>query len=355
MKKVSLVTYHCSPNHGAVMQTYALCRWLKEHDYEVEIVDIRMFEPNFKTISEGSSILIRLPKYFIYPYRMNKIFRKFYPKMTKHYESMDDLRQNPPQSDFYVVGSDQVWNHAIQRDKAPAYFLAFGPDSVKRFSYASSFGLNQWVEGPYSKTADVQKWFDKFVAISVREQEGLQILKETFQKDATLVLDPTLLHDGYPEISGKVNQHNEIVVYKLNKTDDFWKYMPSVRNKMGLPVLLLNHNFPKKGYKYHFNPSINQWVRRIAGAKFVVTDSFHGVAFSIIYRRQFAAVLNHNGKDSRLISLLKILHLKDRLFNSVEDLSKSNIWENSIDYECVDGYLNDMQCKSEDFLLNVLR
>ena len=117
MKKISLVTYHCSPNVGAVMQTYALCRFLKEHGYQVEIVDIRNFEPNLKTISEGSPLPIRLVKSVIYPKRINNIFKKFYPALTKHYVSMDELRQNPPQSDYYIVGSDQVWNHVIARNK----------------------------------------------------------------------------------------------------------------------------------------------------------------------------------------------------------------------------------------------
>ena len=87
--------------------------------------------------------------------------------------------------------------------------MAFGSENVRRLSYASSFGLSQWEEGPYSKTEDVQKWFDKFIAISVRENEGQQILKETFHKDSTLVLDPTLLNEGYPEISGKVKHRRE--------------------------------------------------------------------------------------------------------------------------------------------------
>lgn len=336
------------------MQTYALCRFLKEHGFEVEIVDIRMFEPNLKTISEGSNIVIRLVKSVVYPMRMNKIFRNFYPNMTRHYVSMDDLRNDPPKSDYYIVGSDQVWNHTIQRDKAPAYFLDFGPEGVKRLSYASSFGLSQWEEGPYSKTDDVQKWFDKFMAISVRENEGQLILKETFHKDSTLVLDPTLLHNGYPEISGKVKQRREIVCYKLNKTSDFWANMPAVRQKLGMPALLLNHNFPKEGFKYHFNPSVNQWVSRIAGASFVLTDSFHGVAFSVIYKKQFVAILNHNGKDSRLISFLKLLHLEDRMFNSVEAVSETDSWLKPIDYTQVETYMNDIRKQSVDYLLGAL-
>ena len=354
MKKISLVTYHCSPNVGAVMQTYALCRFLKEHGYQVEIVDIRNFEPNLKTISEGSPLPIRLVKSVIYPKRINNIFKKFYPALTKHYVSMDELRQNPPQSDYYIVGSDQVWNHVIARNKALAYFLDFGSDNVRRLSYASSFGLSQWEAGPYAPTEKVRVCLDRFYSLSVRELEGQNILKETFKKDATIVLDPTFLNDSYPEISGKVKQHDEIVCYKLEKTPDFWKYMPIVAKKIGLPALLLNHNFPKKGYKYHFNPTVSQWVRRIAGSSFMITDSFHGVAFSIIYKKQFCAILNHNGRDSRIISLLKLLQLENRIFNNVEEMANSDDWLKPIEYEEVYAKLKALKTQSKEYLLKAL-
>lgn len=354
MKKISLVTYHCSPNIGAVMQTYALCRFLKEHGYEVEIVDIRNFEPNLKTISEGSPLPIRLVKSVVYPMRISNIFKKFYPAVSKHYMSMEELKANPPQSDYYIVGSDQVWNQAISRDKALAYFLDFGSDSVKRLSYASSFGLTEWKPGKYATTEYVKRCLDQFDFISVRELEGQKILKETFGKEATIVLDPTFLNISYPEIAGQIKQREEIVCYKLEKTADFWKYMPMVSQKTGLPILLLNHNYPKKGYKYHFNPTVSQWVRRIAGASFVITDSFHGVAFSIIYKRQFAAVINHNGKESRLVSLLKLLHLEDRMFDSVEELSKSECWKTTIDYSKVNQYLSPLKEQSVNYLFSAL-
>lgn len=355
MSKVSLVTYHCSPNVGAVLQTYALCRFLKEQGYEVEIVDIRNFEPNLKTISEGSPLPVRLVKSVVFPMRMKKLFNKFYPGVSKHYLSMEELRNDPPRSDFFIVGSDQVWNQKISRDKALAYFLDFGGDEVKRLSYASSFGLTQWEEGKYASTEQVQKCLDRFSAISVRELEGQRILKETFHKDATIVVDPTFLHDSYPEITGKVPQHNEIVCYKLEKTPDFWKYIPTVAQKLGMPPLLLNHNYPKKGYKYHFNPTISQWVRRMAGASFIITDSFHGVAFSIIYRKQFAAVINHNGKESRLVSLLKLLHLEDRMFDSVEEMTKTDHWMKPIDYKQVESYLLQLKQQSVGYLLGALK
>ncbi len=337
------------------MQTYALCRFLKENGFVVEIVDIRNFEPNLKTISEGSPLPIRLLKSVIFPMRIKKIFHQFYPALTKHYLSMEELRANPPQSDVYIVGSDQVWNQTISRDKALAYFLDFGPNSIKRMSYASSFGLTRWAPGKYATTDYVKQCLDKFDAISVREIEGQRILKETFCKDATIVLDPTFLNEQYPEISGEVKQRKEIVCYKLEKTTDFWYYMPIVSKKLGFPALLLNHNYPKKGYKYHFNPTVRQWVNRIAGASFVITDSFHGVAFSIIYKKQFAAVINHNGKESRLVSLLKLLHLEDRMFDSVEEMTKTDNLLKPIDYKQVESYLSQLRVQSIDFLLGALK
>ena len=354
MKKISLVTYHYSPNAGAVMQTYALCRFLKEHRYKVEIVDIRNFEPNIKTISEGSPLFIRLLKSVIYPRRMKKIFKQFYPTMTRHYLSVNELKNDPPISDYYIVGSDQVWNHYIERDKALAYYLDFGPMDAKRFSYASSFGLSKWEAGTFASTEDVQRCFNKMCAISVRELDGQKILRDTFHKEAEIVLDPTLLHDGYPEISGPVKQQEELVCYKLNKTIDFWKNAPTVGEKLGLPILLLNHNYPKRGYKYHFNPTVNQWVKRIAGAKFVLTDSFHGVAFSIIYRKPFVAILNHNGRDSRMSSLLKLLHLESRMFNSLEEMLETDVWRQPIGYDNVEPLLADLRQHSIDYLLGAL-
>ena len=76
--------------------------------------------------------------------RMKHIFKRFYPKMTKHFHSVEELQQNPPQSDILIVGSDQVWNHKIERNKALAYYLDFGTKDAKRISYASSFGLSEW-------------------------------------------------------------------------------------------------------------------------------------------------------------------------------------------------------------------
>jgi len=354
MNKISLVTYHCSANVGAVMQTYALCRFLKEHGYQVEIVDIRHSEPNLKTISEGSPLFIRIAKSIIFPLRIKKIFTKFYPSISKHYLNLEELRRNPPVSNYYIVGSDQVWNSTICRDRALAYFLDFGPEDVKRISYASSFGLDHWEPSEYASTQKVQQCFDRFYAISVREFEGAKILNETFHKDAAIVLDPTLLHDNYPEITGNVVEREEIVCYKLNKTNDFWLYAPEVSRQIGLPLLLLNHNYPKKGFKYHFNPSVNQWVRRMAGSSFILTDSFHGVAFSIIYKKNFAAILNHNGKDSRLVSLLKLLHLEDRMFSSVEEMTKVDIWKEPVNYQKVNQYLYALRMQSAKFLLDAL-
>ena len=95
-------------------------------------------------------------------------------------------------------------------------------------------------------------------------------------------------------------------------------------------------------------------MRRIAGSSFMITDSFHGVAFSIIYKKQFCAILNHNGRDSRMVSLLSLLNLKDRMFNNVEEMMKTDSWLAPIDYAKVEKDLYKLRKQSIDYLLNAL-
>lgn len=352
--KISLITYHYSSNPGAIMQTYALTRFLRECGYVVNLIDIRHVEYDLRTISEGSNILVRLVKSMVFPRRMKRMFKNFYPTLTKHYYNLDELKADPPQSDCYIVGSDQVWNYKIARDRVLAYFLDFGDENIRRISYASSFGLQQWETGKYATTEDVQRCLDRFNAISVREEVGQNIMKETFHKEAKLVLDPTLLFDSYPEISGTIKNNNEICCYKLNKTKDFFDNIGFIKEKLGLPAVLINHNYPVKGLKYCFNPSVNRWMRRIAGAKFVITDSFHGVAFSIIFRKQFVAILNKDGLNSRIINLMKLMHLENRMYESLEEMRKDDCWMQPIDYSKVEPYLIKMRKDSINYLTDAL-
>ena len=347
--KIALITYHYSCNNGAVMQTYALCRYLKENGHEVSLIDIRQDE------REKQPLLVKIVKFFVFGYRIRRIVKKYYPALTRRYLTIDELKKDPPMADCYVVGSDQVWNPAISKEQMLAYFLVFGNDDVKRVSYASSFGVSEWPIKDSDATKKVQSLLARFNHIAVREYQGREICKNTFGLDAQVVLDPTFLNYDYKEFNDGVKQTDDFVCYKLNRTDDFWTNAPKVGHLVGSKPLLLNYNYPKKGFVYCFPPSLRTWMRKLAGAKFILTDSFHGIAFSIINRKQFVVILNDDGKNSRLIDLMNTMGLQDRVFNSVEDMLKNRSWLKPIDYSVLEPVIRAQIEKSRAYLTEALQ
>lgn len=347
--KIGLLTFHHSTNIGAMMQTYATCRALKELEHEVVIVDVRQPEPR----AHGIKKLIVDVIYFKRDMDVDRFKRNFYPLLTRRYYSVEELRNDPPIVDCLVVGSDQTWNPDISKEMAMAYYLDFGPNSVKRISYASSFGLNEWPkDSPI--TANVQAALDHFCCLSVRESSGIEILEKQFGKQGKVVVDPTMLFSDYEELTGKIPQRNEVVCYKLNRTPEFYENIGVVKKKTGISLRLLNNSFPVKGLRYTYPPSVSEWIRRIGGAKMVVTDSFHGTVFSLLYKRNFVAIKNHNGKDSRILDLLESVGLKNRAFDSVSSLNNNDSWLEPINYSGVSDKIEKMREHSWDYLRSAL-
>jgi hypothetical protein len=347
--KISVITYHYSCNNGAVMQTYALCRFLKENGHEVSLIDIRQDE------REKQPFIVKFVKYFVFGYRINKIVKNYYPPLSKRYMTVEDLRNNPPEADCYIVGSDQVWNPAISKEQMLAYFLDFGDDKVRRVSYASSFGISEWPVKDPAVTNRVRDLLYRFSSLAVRETQGKEICKKTFGLEAKVVLDPTFLNYDYKEFNGGVKQTEDFVCYKLNRTEDFWNHTQKVASIIGSKPLLLNYNYPKKGFVYCFPPSLRTWMRKLAGAKFILTDSFHGIAFSIINRKQFVVILNDDGKNSRLIDLMNLMGLQNRVFNSVKDMVENRSWLQPIDYSNLEPVIRTQIEQSRAYLIGALK
>ena len=345
--KIALITYHYSNNKGAFLQTYALCKFLISEGHELQIIDIRQKEHTAWYTKVIKAILVGL--------RLRREMKVLYPPLTRRYLSVSDLRTDPPQADCYIVGSDQVWNPNISGDLKFAYYLDFGSVDTRRISYASSFGLSVWSRTDQFEIDSIRKCLSLFDSLSVREREGVRICNEVFGVSPTLVLDPTFLNDSYEEITGMVSERKQIVCYKINKTNDFWANISILGNCLHMPITLLNYNFPKIGFRYVFPPSLRTWMRYISSASMIVTDSFHGTAFSIIYKKEFILILNHNDRDSRLINLVDQVGLNCRCFNSVEQAVKSRIWETPIDYEAVYEKLSKLRIDSINYLHNALK
>lgn len=348
--KIGLLTYHHSTNNGAMLQAYATVRALHELGHEVLLVDIRQTEDHHSGFIGLMANLVNIRR----DHKIKKFKSRFYPPLSRRYYSVEELRNDPPQVDCLLVGSDQVWNPQISKEMAMAYFLDFGNENLKRISYASSFGLNQWPNN-LAITSDVKRALHRFEALSVRETTGVNILNETFGENSTLVVDPTMLFCEYNELTGLIPERNEVVCYKLNRTSDFYGNIGMVKRMTGIPVRLLNNAYPVRGLRYTYPPSIEEWIQRIGGARYVITDSFHGTVFSILYKRDFVVITNNNGRDSRLHDLLKNLGLEERAFDSVKALQDNKRWMQPVDYSQVMLKLNVLRENSWSYIKRNIR
>ena len=328
-----------------MLQTYATVKALKQLGHEVFIVDIRQPEKQ----RGGLAGLVIKCLYYQRDREVQSFKRHFYPELTRTYTSVEDLRNAPPQADCYLVGSDQTWNPAKSKNMMMAYFLAFGPDDTKRVSYASSLGVKKWGGEP-SFTEIIKTALKKFQAISVREKSGQILLKETFGINSTLVVDPTLLFDDYPELVNKAQEKNEIICYKLRRNNDFYSHIGELKRELGCPARLINNAYPVKGLKYTTPHGPAGWIKLIAGAKFVITDSFHGLAFSLLNKRQFAVVRILDGEDSRTEDLLASLGLEDRIFDSMTEMLNSRCFERKIDYDIISKRMQHLRDASWKYL-----
>lgn len=342
--KIGLITYHYSQNYGAVMQTYATCRILKELGHDVEIINIRQLE------KRKLRHIVFIPKYR----KFNSFMNRFYSHQTSIIHDVQELRERSFDYNCLLVGSDQVWNPMISLDRCMAYFLDFGNSNMKRVSYASSLGISEWpVEKKYL-LKDIARALYNFNAISVREKTGQQLLKNIFNLDAQLVVDPTMLHSDYSEIVNKVSNTNNIVCYLLNRTGEQLKASRFISKQLNKNAQILTSVYPVCGFEYVYPPSIEEWIEYIAGANLVITDSFHGVVFSLLYKRNFVVFAVNNGKNSRLVDLLELVGLKNRYFTSFEELKKSNIYNCDVDYSQVAPIIERERKSSITYLINSL-
>lgn len=236
-----------------------------------------------------------------------------------------------------IVGSDQVWRIDFQGDgNENNYFLDFGPESMGRLSYAASFGHENWI---YSeRTSKISELLKRFRFVSVREKSGQTICRDAFScADAQLVLDPTLLHDApfYEKMiaEGHVARAAKpagIVVYALDHmakaVELAWEI--SVR-KGGLDIKFMT----LRSREY---VSVTEWLGSFAAADFIITDSYHGTIFAIMFRKPFISLANMNRGLDRFETLLGILGLRHRLlhdlsqspdYNELADLDYSGIEE----------------------------
>ncbi len=343
--RIGLLTYHKSYNCGAVMQTYATCKILRQLGHKVELIDLRQSEPI------KLRHLIFIPRFIKFHY----FFKKYYPKLTQHYHTLTELQQTKLNYDCLIVGSDQTWNPLISQKQCLAYFLDFGDSKIRRISYASSFGVQQWPIQYKNLQEQINKLLHRFHTVSVREITGQHILKTQFGLNSQLVLDPTMLHTSYEEITNNIKPNHRIICYLLNRNAEQLDMALYLSQQTGIKARMIFNGYPLKGFEYCYPPAVKGWIEQIGGADIVVTDSFHGLVFSLLYHRQFAVIPINNGLSSRLLDLIKLVGLENRIFTSKDELINNiEVLKEHIDYDKVDAILAKYRQQSIDYLIKSL-
>jgi len=340
MSRVLLLTRHFNDNCGTVFQTYATCELLKQCGHEVSVLNLT----DRSYIKELCSLKGILRALTIIKFALFR--KKYFSNLTRQISRLSDFKQFD--ADYIVVGSDQVWNKSVTKSLFKDYFLVSVPDNIQRISLASSFAGDSWKEQD-SDTNEISEALHKFVAVSVREDSGVLICNQVFNIPATQLVDPTLaLGDFTCFISRNLKERNEVLFYSFKSDGYVKKVVDYITTKTGAKarsITIVKRNERNKYLLAHpFSLGPKDWLNYIARSKYIVTDSFHGIVFSILNHRQFVAVRAHEDRFSRIESLLKLLCLQNRIALSFEEfVSNYEQYMSPIDYKYVDEIITSQR------------
>ena len=369
--KIDIITLHNVKNYGSVLQSLATQIIFEKKGYEVEfinyyrknLIDSNILKNNLNNSKFFSkNFITKLIGKIILPKTINKqikVFNEFineYIKMTKDkYYSFEELKDNIPQADIYCTGSDQMWNSEWNNGIEKAFYLDFLPDKAPRFAFASSFGRK---EIPQEEEEKVKNMLRKYKAISVREKSGLNILNKMGIEYVEHVLDPTLLLDKNvwkKLISDNVLENKKyILVYQLNmKNKEFDKYVKKLSKTKKMPVIRVSiNNYQRFKYgKLIDTPKVLDFLNYFLNAEYIITDSFHGTAFSINLNKKFICIFPKKFSE-RLQSLLELTNLKERKLKNYKDINQI---DEEIDWKKVNKILDLERKKTNDFIDKALK
>lgn len=347
--RVGIYTAHLVHNYGAQLQAYATLRFLQsiKPDCFFELVNVITSRPKPSIRLFISSLL---PSHIL----RRKRFEKFHAAMP-HSKTLqpDQLFAHPLIYDLHIVGSDQIWNVSNGMRKYPVYFLPFVKDKPK-ISLASSFGVS---EIPDSVKKDVKRYLETFDSISVREKEGVKILHE-LGIHATQILDPTfwISEKHWSQLAGDIPiiQGNYVAAYGFELSNKVQSLIDAAQKIYSLPVIGLDAARLFRYDKTYNCGGPKEFLNIIKFSKVVITGSFHGTAFSIIFRKNFF-VLPHSLRNSRIQSLLETMHLNDRLlYSDPEGYFDAIKRQKSIDYESINPIISDVQKQTRTYISQIL-
>lgn len=362
MKKIRLITFHTPKNYGAVLQAFSLMKYLENFSDDVKVIDYNTphlrslypIVPKFSGVRSFIRCILSMPSC---PMKKNK-YKKFDDfisenfNLTERFESTDKLYKYDWKDEIFVTGSDQVFNPRRIEDERRAFYLDFVPENRQRFSYAASFGCDKI---PAEKNDEIKGYLSQFDIISVREVSGQKIVKEIIEKTPELVLDPVFLHDKkfwkqYAVIPENANG-NYALYYRLmpNKKKD--RLAKKIAEEKGVKLIVITDGFCRrfKNWIVMKNIGPKEFLGLYKNSGYVITDSFHGAAFSIIFKKNFLFIDSNSSTNGRGLNLIESAGIKDSAY-----VDSYNV-KNEIDYAKVFERIKPMIGSSKKYLENILK
>ena len=345
--KIRMLTFHNVHNYGALLQCLALYSELVKFG-ECKIIDYSSKQHDYRLIRRYKGWKNRLRAILRYVplkkryNRMNEFIEGF--ECTEPYNT-DTFGTHSFSESVCIVGSDQVWSCRPNiYDKA---FFLNGIRAGKKVSYAASMGRS---EIPVELKEQVGVALSEFSAISVREKSAAELLRRTYDLPVSTVLDPVFLQTkqfwSREGRSMKVPS-KYILVYFLEVPTNARNVLKQLKKKLHLPILAITTI--NAGAKYGADRDLisvgpREFLWLFEHSEFVVTSSFHGTAFSIIFEKQFYTLPKRDTAE-RMVDLLDSLGLQNRIIKSIDDME-----EKEIDYSSVNVILEQLKTKSKEFI-----
>lgn len=386
MKTVGIITVHHYGNYGSALQAYASQKVFEKLGYDTYIIDYRSpnlyyatdkymdynckddsFYRNLEKKKKGllKWVIKRIssePHISQFLYRYLGITRGVdLPalwlknlRMTRRYDSLQDLFANPPHFDIYVVGGDQLWNPHITYNN-PAYFLTFADKSAKRISFSTSIGIPTI---PESALSAFKKGLSNLSAILLREEEGVDYLR-TLGYDAHRVLDPTLMLTKKEWTTMRNTAYHipfsqYILAYFLDPSDWTLKLLKTVQRQTGLPVIIIGgkRKNNSRSVFYTGNIEVATFLTLFSNANIVVTNSFHGMAFTLIFEKILISTYrgdeSEDSMNSRHRNIINMFGLSSCLY------TKENFHPEMLSYEMDYNRINTLLLKYRELSIELL-
>lgn len=333
MNKIATLTFQSAMNYGAVLQCYGLYRYLSNNfgetcvlDYHNEYIDSLYVKPLFSTIfSNPKSYISNSIRYNFSKKKNMKIesFCKNKIGLTIPYNK-NNIEQSNKEFKYFVVGSDQVWNPLIISDDNN-YFLQFVNSNNIKCSYAASIGVSELDNKEQERFKNL---LSDFKSVSIRESASENLVNNIYKNKVSVNVDPTLLVDinHWKNISITPKEKDYILLYKITKSNKLFEFAKKLSEKTGKKIILIPNDYKDifmiKNKIVKKDIGVEEWLGYILHADYVVTNSFHGTVFSILFNKDFYSEVSNkvNPSTNRLLSLLNAFNMNSHIINDNNDI-----------------------------------